>query len=65
MDCASYKVVHYNYVGAIWAIEAYRFGKYIYTLEIEFTDQETADKVCKILNEEVEEAYGDGQASTY
>jgi hypothetical protein len=63
MDYSTYKVVFWEYVG-VWAIEAHCFGKYQYTLEIEFDNEEMANKVCKILNEEVKEAFGDGQIST-
>lgn len=60
----TYKVKKMNKVGDLWVIEYYRYCDYVATFNIHFYDEQTANAVCELLNEEVEEAYGDGQLST-
>lgn len=65
MDYTIYKVKHLDLVGDIWVIESYRYGAFVNIINIEFNSEELANMFCHILQEEVIEAYGDGQISTY
>lgn len=62
MERYTYKVIP---KGKMWGIQAFQFGAPQYVLNIQIFNELQAEKFCQVLNEEADENFREGQASSY
>lgn len=48
----------------LWFIDAYQYGSHSHTIDTSFDSKEQADDICKIIQEECNESFTEGQIST-